>query len=554
MSAPDFSDPPARPSTPANAAETPVPVAIQDDESLARVRHSLRTPLNQIIGYCELMLEESLDHGYAALETDLQKIHTAGQQLLALINDTLAPWKFEAGAIDLDALRLEMRTPLNLIVGYSELCQEVAEEESHQELLPDLQKITGAAKNLLSLFESISFPTRIEVSPQPTFSPSAPLGRRFSAPAQRADRDDLVERAVQGAAILLADDNEMNRDMLCRRLERLGAKVTEAENGREAVSTLQAKNFDLILLDMVMPEMNGFETLQQIKANPHWRDIPVIMLSALDELEKVIQCIEAGADDYITKPFNPVLLTARISSALDKRRLRALERSHWEMLEIERQKSETLLLNILPRSILDRLKQGENMIADTFPDATVLVANISDFSQATASLPPDETVDLLNDLYSQFDWLAELHTVEKIKTVADTYIAAAGLPVARPDHAPAAAEVALEMLKIIKKEAARRKVKINLRIGLCSGPVMAGIVGRKRFIYDLWGETMHTACLLEDLGRPGFIRVSQSFYEKTRDKYLFEPADRLTLRGRGELDTYYLTGRNPRQLSNLPHF
>src|SRR5207253_3577202 len=155
-------------------------------------------------------------------------------------------------------------------------------------------------------------------------------------------------------------------------------------------------------------------TLELLKANPSQRYTPVIMLSALDELDSVVRCIEIGADDYLPKPFKPVLLTARTNACLEKKRLRDQEQAYLEQLRIEREKSERLLLNVLPKSIADRLKQGETSIADSFPDVTVLFADLGDFTRLATELPAPELVHLLDEIFSKFDWLAELHLLDTI--------------------------------------------------------------------------------------------------------------------------------------------
>ncbi|MCX8157732.1 MAG: response regulator [Verrucomicrobiae bacterium] len=529
---------PSDPTPPEQGGGQPAPTPPEGEEAelLSNLRHSLRTPLNQIIGYCELMLEELENYDDPELLADLRKIHTAGGQLLSLINEALAPWRLESDIIDLDYVRMEMRTPLNLIIGYSELCQELAEENRLERVLADLQKVTGAAKNLLALLDSVSFPSQLDARKiRGQAATTVPLLRAPSTQAEAA--------ALRRGTILIVDDNEMNRDMLCRRLERQGHTVMEAENGLQALQLLRQRKFDLILLDVVMPELGGLETLQQIIADPALRHIPVIMLSALDEMENVIRCVEIGADDYVTKPFNPVLLNARIAASLEKKRLRDQERNYFELIETERQKAETLLRNILPESIAQRLKQGESSIADQYPATTVLVADVVGFSVASTQLTPAETVELLNDIVSQFDWLAELHGLEKIKTIVDKYLAVAGAPVAQINHATAAADMALEMQKVIKRIASLSRMDFSLRIGICSGPLIGGVIGRRKFIYDIWGDTVRIASALESQCPPGQIRVAEAAADLLKEKYQLTPAEPVSIKRCGDIKTFYLQGR-----------
>jgi class 3 adenylate cyclase len=161
-------------------------------------------------------------------------------------------------------------------------------------------------------------------------------------------------------------------------------------------------------------------------------------------------------------------------------------------------------------------------------------------------------VELLNDIFSQFDWLAELHNLEKIKTIVDTYIAVAGVPAPQANHAAAVAEMALEMQKVIKRIANLSRLPFRLRIGICSGPVVGGVIGRKKFIYDIWGEAVKLANLLEAQCEPGSIRVSESTYDQLRDKYQFKVADEIELKRQGQIKTWYLTGRAPRPAGLSP--
>lgn len=507
---------------------------------LSGVRHSLRTPLNQIIGYCEMLQEDLSDLGQEHLLPDLQKIHTAGGQLLALINEGLAPWKLETGRVDLDSMRLEMRTPLNLIIGYAELSQEMMADSGNLRITSDLQKITAAAHNLLTMFNSQSFPAHIEVGAKlfiPGTSADATLGRGTSF-IRKSD----VTSSGDGK-ILLIDDNEMNRNMLGRRLERLGHKITEAENGLEGLSMLQTGDYDLVLLDVLMPVMNGFETLKQLKADERLRHLPVIMISAMDEIDAAVNCIEAGAEDYLPKPFNPVLLKARISASLEKKRLRDSEQARIAELRVEREKSDRLLHCILPKAIADRLKNGESTIADTFEEATVLFADIVDFDHLSKLFPPERMVQLLNDIFSGFDWLVDMHAMERIRTVGDSYMAVAGVPSPRADHASAAVEVAMEMLRITNRFNSRNGVDFKVRIGICTGPVMAGIVGRKKFLYYLWGQTVNIARELEVTAPAGGIQVNGIIHDSLLDKYIFKPReDRITV-GKEKINTFFVTGR-----------
>jgi adenylate cyclase len=346
-------------------------------------------------------------------------------------------------------------------------------------------------------------------------------------------------------SVLVVDDNQINRDLLSRRVRQQGHSATLAENGRQALELLRAQPFDLILLDIMMPEMNGYEVLAELKDDPALRHLPVIMISALDDLESVVRCIELGADDYLSKPFNPVLLRARIAATLEKKRLRDKEQAYLQQLVAEQEKSERLLLNVLPQRIAERLKSGQQVIADSYPDVTVLFADIVDFTPLSAQVAPADVVAILNRVFSTFDQLAERYGLEKIKTLGDSYMLAGGLPDPRPDHAEAVAEMALAMRREAARIVAPGHGPVRLRIGLHSGPVVAGVIGIRKFIYDLWGDAVNTASRMESQGLPDCIQVTEPTYERLRDRYCFSPRGPLEVKGKGAMMTYMLTGRRP---------
>ena len=222
--------------------------------------------------------------------------------------------------------------------------------------------------------------------------------------------------------------------------------------------------------------------------------------------------------------------------------LSVLRREH-HLLQEEQARSESLLLNVLPRPIAERLKRHPAAIADGFPEATVLFADIVDFTHLSADLPPDRLVAWLNELFSAIDILSERHGLEKIKTIGDAYMAVAGLPAPRPDHAVAAAEMALAILDVVAKRTAPNGAPVRMRIGLHTGPVVAGVIGTRKFIYDLWGDTVNTASRMESHGLAGAIQVTDASYQRLRAAYDFEERGPIQVKGKGEMRTYFLKGR-----------
>jgi adenylate cyclase len=207
----------------------------------------------------------------------------------------------------------------------------------------------------------------------------------------------------------------------------------------------------------------------------------------------VVRCIEAGAEDYLTKPFNPILLRARIGASLEKKWLRDREKKFVTDLEQEKTRSETLLLNILPLSIVNRMRNGEMVIADSVAEATILFCDLVGFTTLSAELTAGRIIDFLSKIFSAFDNLAAEHGVEKIKTIGDAYMVAAGIPEAQSDHADRIAALAPRMLDAVSAIAEAAELKLQARIGIHTGPVTAGVIGTHKFVYDVWGDTVNTA-------------------------------------------------------------
>ncbi|MCC6235658.1 MAG: response regulator [Verrucomicrobiales bacterium] len=354
--------------------------------------------------------------------------------------------------------------------------------------------------------------------------------------------EGLVSAPLTGRVLVIEDDRE-NRELLSRRLLRQGFEVVTEASGRGGLRRARAESFDLVLLDLIMPGLGGDRVLAEFKSDPVLRELPVIMLSAVDAVDAVVRCILMGAEDYLSKPFNPVLLRARIAACLEKVRLRRQEQATQRALEVERQKSEELLLNILPQPIAARLKSGEVTIVDRLPEVTVLFADLVGFTELASRIDSVEMVRLLDEVFSGFDTLAKSQGLEKIKTIGDAYMVVGGLPTPRPDHAEAIAELALDMLRQVERQSVQLGHSIRLRLGIHTGPVIAGIIGRQKFSYDLWGDTVNTASRMESHGLPGLIQVTDEVHERLRHAYRFEPRGSIAVKGKGAMNTWMLSGR-----------
>ena len=363
---------------------------------------------------------------------------------------------------------------------------------------------------------------------------------------------DAVGRSVDGHRVLLVDDQPMIGEAV-RRLLADQADITFAfcKDAAKALSTAEEFQPTVILQDLVMPDIDGLDLVSQFRSHPSTEKIPVIMLSANEEAATKAQLLEAGANDYLIKLPHQIELIARIRvhSEAYKRLLErdaafgALERSLADLTR-EREKSERLLRNILPDTIAERLKNNVSTIAETYSSVSVLFADLCGFTTFSERVDASQLVDLLDDIFSAFDHLANAYGVEKIKTIGDAYMAVAGLPEARDDHAEAVAGMALGMLEAFRGVMRNRGLSMEVRIGIHSGPVVAGVIGKHKFSYDLWGDTVNTASRMESHGEPSRVHVSQGTYTLLQDRYRFTDRGKMNVKGKGMQQTYFLLGRH----------
>lgn len=466
------------------------------------------------------------------------------------------------------------------------------------------------------------------------------------------------------ATIMIVDDSATNRMILEEMVGELGHKAETAVNGKEGLDKIRKKMPDILLLDIMMPIMNGYQVLEALKADPATRNLPVLVISAVDEMDSVLQCIKNGAEDYLPKPLNMLLLKARIGAILDRVRAReqeerlrkesesrirmivetaleavivtddtgkiviwnpqavvafgytqeevigkplstivfnaavreafdqgwrefktgkpwnllnrtcesvairrggsefpielSISQASWNelttlnvfirditerkkaeaALRFEQDKSERLLLNVLPACIATRLKNGENTIADDFPIATVLFSDLVGFTKISAKISASELVNLLGGVFTEFDRLTSKYGLEKIKTIGDAFMVAGGLPVPRDDHAEAVVAMGLEMLTGLERVTSHIPEPFKARIGVHSGPVVAGVIGTHKFIYDLWGDAVNTASRMESHGIPGRVHISAATRALLADKFQFEARGTIEVKGKGPMETF----------------
>ena len=305
------------------------------------------------------------------------------------------------------------------------------------------------------------------------------------------------DRNGEKGDLLVVDDNRVNRLLVARTLEQFGHRIAFAENGRQALEVLRNRLADLVLLDIEMPGMNGYQTLEALRADPKLRDIPVVMMSSVDNIDSVARCIEMGAEDYLFKPVNAVLLRARVAASLEKKRLRDQQRE--------------LFRKFATAEVVEELLATGFALGGKHVDATVMFSDIRSFTGLAESLPPAETIDLLNSYYTlMFDAIgSQGGIVNQIQ--GDGLMALFGAPLPHADHAERAVRAGLEMLELVagfgREQAARGKPEIRIGVGIASGQVIAGYTGTERRVtYTCVGDTVNVAAHLEAhtkvLGQP----------------------------------------------------
>src|SRR5215468_3252599 len=382
----------------------------------AYLKQEVQAPAAAVSDFLDIIIEDArtlkLDHMLA----DLERMRSASIQLTTFVKSVTTDGSSAQGqAENFEAfqrrLRHDLRSPLNVIKGYSELLIEDMDADNNHPLREDLTKLRDSADQLLPQIDAIVTLTRSDQTPQESRAQQVSCVEDVLRTVQPLQMGSASPETVLSGRVLVVDDNAANRDVLARRLTREGHQVVTTASGASGLELVATREFDLVLLDLIMPEMNGFDVLRRLKATEHTSHVPVIVISALDELDSVVRCIEAGAEDYLTKPFDPVLLRTRIDAALEKKRLRDREKQYIADLDQERRRSESLLLNILPEKIVHRLRGGEGVIADRVEEATILFCDLVGFTALSQELPADLTIELLRKIFSTFDCLAAEHGV-----------------------------------------------------------------------------------------------------------------------------------------------
>jgi adenylate cyclase len=341
-------------------------------------------------------------------------------------------------------------------------------------------------------------------------------------------KHDPTVRERSEAQLLIADDNEDNRYLLLQRLQREGYHhILQANDGVEAMHLLATRDIDLVLLDVLMPELDGYQVLQQMRDNPELRNIPVIMISAVDQIETVVRCIEAGAEDYLQKPFNPVLLRARVQASLDKKLLRDETSRQLKVIR-------SVFGKYVPESIVDSIISGNGNIKPMQSMATILYTDIADFTRISESMDPQHVVEMLNRYFEAVIAVITRHGGIVNQLQGDAMLVTYNIPVADPLHADRALQTAIEIQQTVNRDKFA-DITLQTRIGINSGKVFAGNVGTgERMNYTVHGDAVNLAARLERLNKEYDTRVlvSGSSVALLQAQFPLQAIGNVTIRGK----------------------
>ncbi len=351
--------------------------------------------------------------------------------------------------------------------------------------------------------------------------------------------------------VLIVDNKEANVLLLKRMLHGAGyVSVTSTTDPCE-VRGLHLKNrYDLILLDLQMPVMDGFQVMESLKEIETGGYLPVLVITA--QPDQKLRALKAGAKDFVSKPFDLAEVLMRVYNMLEVRLLHLETKTLCDRVVAEQKVSERLLLNVLPHSIAERLKgrpevtadSFTEVIADSFAEVTVLFADIVEFTKFSENVSAEVLVDVLNDIFTRFDRIADNRGLEKIKTIGDSYMVAAGLPVPVADHTIRAAHMAFDMIEAMDRFNENSRYKLTVRIGIDTGAVVAGVIGKRKFLYDLWGDVVNTASRMESHGVAGRIQVTDCTRQRLSEQFMLEKRGAIDVKGKGEMHTWFLNSRN----------
>lgn len=348
---------------------------------------------------------------------------------------------------------------------------------------------------------------------------------------QQQQEEDIKPSSPE---ILIIEDSKTQALQLQLMLRSLNYNTTLVTNGLKAIEAIKHRPPALIISDLLMPEMDGYELLKHLKRNSEWRNIPVIVVTAIDKVDSAVLCIEQGAEDYLEKPFNLTLLKARVNACLEKKRRNDLEHQHMKEIEKEKQRYNELLEIILPPRIVEELQRYNTVKPRRFEDVAVLFCDVVSFTSYCDKHHPEEVIDILQSLVGTFEELTDKYHLEKIKTIGDAFMSTAGLLYQLPNSVENAIKCGIEMIK----HTPLRSPQWEVRVGIHKGPVIGGIIGKKKYLFDIWGDTVNIAQRMQSLAHPNEISISSYAWQDVKDIFTPTAKSIVNVKGKGIMEVY----------------
>lgn len=466
---------------------------LKRDAGLARIRQELAGPVEALSQFAHRLRDCVPDDCPPPFLKAVNNIYVRSQQLFELVDRHVeaVPASGEQTEEYEKKLRHDLRGHAAYVIGECQLWRMKATALYLDKFVPDLDRIGRIAQLVVDhLDKLVSFGSEDQDSDLQESDLDALQRYMEQLPANR-----------QSGRVLVVDDNETNRELMVELISLQGHQVTSASNGVEALLLVNSEQFDLILLDVLMPGLSGLDVLVQLKEEERWRHIPVLMISALDTMDSAIQCVARGAEDYLARPVHPLLLQVRIAACLEKKQLRDREQVHLNRID-------ELLHAIFPAELIGELKETRTIRSRRFEKVGVLFLDIVGFTPYCDARrdQPEEVVALLQEQVLNFERIAHKYQVQKIKTIGDAFMAAAGPDFLRscPNPVKTLLDCGLEMIKSANSGAGGWHVRVGIHVG----PVVAGVLGQSQYMFDLWGNTVNVAARMESHGRPDRVTLS----------------------------------------------
>jgi adenylate cyclase len=492
----------------------------------SKFRHDIRTSFNVLIGYSEICLEE--------MGSDHKEIISAMSEFIAAVHAALRDTEYALERVTLESdelfvleisrwLKRELLPVIKMLASLRiSMAVKFSADENWRNLDAALKRL---AHQCLNPFSAIPFPK-----------------------TQSAEQAILVSEGTDSGEnrtgkVLVVDDEWDNLVVLRHKLERLKCNVTALTSPSLALKVAAENIYDVVLVDLQMPEMSGLDFITAMMADPHTCNIPVLVITAVDDSDILSECINRGAVDFLPKPVDPSILKARVLSCLERKRSADRERQMASELTLEKARVDELLSVILPAETVAELKETGTVRPRRFSNVAVLFCDVVSFTSYCETNPPEEVVAHLHSLFSEFDAIVEMNGLQKIKTIGDSFMVAGNLLRPLSDPLSAALNAGLEMIDAASVHASGWQVRVGVHVG----DVVAGIVGTRQYLFDLWGDTVNTAARVEQSGRPMCVTVLKKTLPSMKMNFIMERMGKVELKGKGKFELVGVT-RKPESI------